>query len=80
MTRFPLRPVDGKSYPDGGRSAKMPNVMPAVTCQAVVDRIEILTYNVRGFRFRLIDPKALAFEPGQFMIVHVPKDGGEAME
>ncbi len=49
--------------------------MPAVVCQAIVERIEVLSYNVRGFRIRLKDPNHLDFESGQFVIVHVPKDG-----
>ncbi len=49
--------------------------MSATTYQAVVDRIEVLSYNVRGFRLRLKEPKLMSFEPGQFMIVNVPKNG-----
>ena len=46
--------------------------MAAITCQTVVDRITVLSYNVRNFRLRLSEPKQLAFEPGQFVIAHVP--------
>lgn len=49
--------------------------MAAITCQTVVDRMDVLSYNVRGFRLKLIQPPRLLFEPGQFIIVHVPKDG-----
>lgn len=49
--------------------------MAAITCQTTVDQVTILSYNVRNFRLRLAQPKRLEFEPGQFVIVHVPKDG-----
>lgn len=49
--------------------------MPTVTCQATVERMDVLSYNVRGFRLKLTHPTRLAFEPGQFVVVHVPKDG-----
>jgi NAD(P)H-flavin reductase len=49
--------------------------MSAMTCQTVVDRVDILSYNVRSFRLKLATPSCLAFEPGQFVIVHVPKGG-----
>jgi ferredoxin-NADP reductase len=49
--------------------------MAALTCQTVVDQVTVLSYNVRSFRLRLVEPKRLEFEPGQFAIVHVPKDG-----
>ena len=49
--------------------------MAAIVCQTTLERIETLSYNVRSFRLRLADPKQLAFEPGQFVIVHVPKNG-----
>ena len=49
--------------------------MAAITCQTVVDQVTILSYNVRNFRLRLAQPKRLEFEPGQFVIAHVPKDG-----
>ena len=49
--------------------------MPAITCQAVVERIEVLAFNVRSFRLRLVEPKQLPFDAGQFVIIHVPKDG-----
>ena len=49
--------------------------MAATTFQTVVDRIDVLSYNVRSFRLRLSAPTSMAFEPGQFVIVHVPKDG-----
>ena len=49
--------------------------MPAVPCRAIVEGIDILSYNVRGFRLKLVDPPSLDFQAGQFVIVHVPKDG-----
>lgn len=49
--------------------------MAATTYQSVVDEVNVLSYNVRSFRLRLANPAALAFEPGQFVIIHVPKDG-----
>lgn len=49
--------------------------MSAQTYRTVVDRIDVLSYNVRSFRLRLIEPKHLPFEAGQFAIAHVPKDG-----
>ena len=49
--------------------------MAAITCQVVLDRVDVLSYNVRNFRFRLLEPKHFEFEAGQFMIAHVPKNG-----
>ena len=49
--------------------------MAAIACQTIVERIDVLSYNVRGFRLRLREPSHLVFEAGQFVIVHVPKDG-----
>jgi ferredoxin-NADP reductase len=49
--------------------------MPAAAFRAIVERIDSLSYNVRGFRLRLVDPPAIEFQAGQFMIVNVPKDG-----
>ena len=48
--------------------------MAAQTYQTVVDRVDVLSYNVRNFRLKLLDPSSLEFEPGQFIIVNVPKD------
>ena len=48
--------------------------MPALTYQTIVDRVDVLSYNVRGFRFKLVEPKGLEFSSGQFVIVHIPKD------
>jgi len=48
--------------------------MAAITCQTTLDKITTLSYNVRAFRFKLVNPPRLAFEPGQFVIVHIPKD------
>ena len=47
----------------------------AIICQTVLDQVTVLSYNVRSFRLRLAEPKRLDFQPGQFVIVHVPKDG-----
>jgi ferredoxin-NADP reductase len=49
--------------------------MAAITCQTVLERADVLSYNVRGFRLKLIAPPRLDFQAGQFVIVHVPKDG-----
>jgi len=46
-----------------------------LTCQTVLDQVTVLSYNVRSFRLRLAEPTRLEFQPGQFVIVHVPKDG-----
>jgi len=46
------------------------------TCQTVLDRVTVLSYNVRSFRLRLVTPPAFEFQPGQFIIVNVPKAGG----
>ncbi|HAM39919.1 MAG TPA: hypothetical protein DDX89_01310 [Candidatus Omnitrophica bacterium] len=50
-------------------------MMAAQPYRTVVDRIDILSYNVRCFRLRLAEPTHLPFEAGQFVIVHVPKNG-----
>lgn len=47
--------------------------MAAITCRTVLDRVDVLSYNVRSFRLRLVEPKRLEFIPGQFVIVHIPK-------
>lgn len=49
--------------------------MPPISHRATVERIDVLSYNVRGFRFKLVDPPTLTFQAGQFIIVNVPKDG-----
>lgn len=49
--------------------------MPAIQFRAIVERIESLSYNVRGFRFKLVDPPKVEFQAGQFMILNIPKDG-----
>jgi len=49
--------------------------MPPITLRAHVEQIENLSYNVRGFRFKLIEPTELPFAAGQFIILNVPKDG-----
>ncbi len=50
--------------------------MPATTFRATVERIDSLSYNVRGFHCKLVAPPELAFQAGQFVIVNVPKAGG----
>jgi NAD(P)H-flavin reductase len=47
--------------------------MPATQFRATVERIDILSYNVRGFRFKFIEPPRLEFKAGQFIILNVPK-------
>jgi ferredoxin-NADP reductase len=49
--------------------------MPVTSCQVICERIDILAYNVRGFRLKLAQPAALPFAAGQFVIVNIPKDG-----
>ena len=49
--------------------------MPATQYRAVVERIDSLSYNVRGFRLKLADPPSLDLKAGQFIIMNVPKDG-----
>ena len=49
--------------------------MPATAFRAIVERIDSLSYNVRGFHLKLVDPPTMAFQAGQFVIVNVPKDG-----
>ena len=49
--------------------------MAAIQCQAVVDRIDHLAYNVKGLRFRLLEPPQLAFKAGQFIILNLPHAG-----
>src|SRR3990167_4756027 len=49
--------------------------MPAISIRATVERIESLSYNVRGFRFKIVEPAALEFQAGQFVILNVPKNG-----
>lgn len=46
--------------------------MAAQTCQTVLSRSDVLSYNVRSFRLKLVAPPRLAFEAGQFVIVHIP--------
>ena len=50
--------------------------MPAITYRAVLERIDSLSYNVRGFHFRLLEPQKIDFKAGQFVIMNVPKNGG----
>ena len=49
--------------------------MPATTYRATVERIDVLSYNVRGFRFKLVDPPTFEFTAGQFLVLNVPHEG-----
>jgi len=49
--------------------------MPAISYRATVEHVDVLSYNVRGFHLKLIEPSRLEFQAGQFVIVNVPKDG-----
>lgn len=49
--------------------------MFSTTYRATVQHIDILSYNVRGFRLKLLEPAAMAFQPGQFLILNVPHQG-----
>lgn len=49
--------------------------MAAITYRAIVERIDSLAYNVRGFRLKLVEPPKLEFKAGQFIILNVPKSG-----
>ena len=49
--------------------------MPATAFRVIVERIDSLSYNVRDFHLKLIDPPTIAFQAGQFVIVNIPKDG-----
>jgi len=49
--------------------------MSATSYRATVERIDSLSYNVRGFRLKLLDPPKIDFQAGQFIIINVPKDG-----
>ena len=49
--------------------------MPATTYETILDRVDVLSYNVRGFRLKFPPSAKLEFQPGQFIIVNVPKDG-----
>ena len=49
--------------------------MPPTLCRATVERIDSLSYNVRGFHLKLVEPPQLAFKAGQFIIMNVPHEG-----
>ncbi len=49
--------------------------MTAITFRAVVQNIDVLSYNVRGFSFKLLEPPKIDFKAGQFMILNVPHEG-----
>ena len=49
--------------------------MPATPYRAIVERIDSLSHNVRGFRLKLADPSTITFKAGQFIILNVPHDG-----
>jgi CDP-4-dehydro-6-deoxyglucose reductase, E3 len=46
--------------------------MPIETFSAQVDSIKDLTYDVRQLDLRLIEPKTIAFKPGQFISFEMP--------
>ncbi len=52
--------------------------MPATAYRAIVERVDSLAYNVRGFRFKLADPPKIEFKAGQFIIVNVPNNSAAA--
>ncbi|MBI2104425.1 MAG: hypothetical protein HYT90_02420 [Candidatus Omnitrophica bacterium] len=49
--------------------------MPATLYRATVERVDVLSYNVRGFRLKLLEPPAMEFKAGQFVILNVPQGG-----
>ncbi len=49
--------------------------MPAITFRATVQHIEVLSYNVRSFHLKLLNPPMIEFQSGQFVILNVPQDG-----
>ena len=49
--------------------------MPATQYRAVVERIDSLSHNVRGFRLKLAGPPTIQFQAGQFIILNVPQNG-----
>ncbi len=49
--------------------------MPATTFRATVQNIDVLSYNVRGFRFKFVEPPQIQFQAGQFIILNVPHQG-----
>ena len=49
--------------------------MPAPNFRTTVERIDVLSYNVRGFCLKLVDPPTLEFRAGQFIILNVPHEG-----
>lgn len=50
--------------------------MPVTPFRATVERIDSLSYNVRGFKLKLVEPAGITFKAGQFIILNVPKNGG----
>ncbi|MDP3722568.1 MAG: FAD-binding oxidoreductase [Candidatus Omnitrophota bacterium] len=50
--------------------------MPPTQFRTIVERIDSLAYNVRGFRLKLLEPSQVEFRAGQFIILHVPRNGG----
>jgi NAD(P)H-flavin reductase len=46
--------------------------MPIETFTAQVESVKTLTHDVRGLDLRLIDPKTIAFKPGQFISFEMP--------
>lgn len=49
--------------------------MPAPTYETTLEKIDQLTYNVRGFKLKLPEGVDFNFKPGQFVIMHIPHEG-----
>ena len=49
--------------------------MPATLYRATVERIDSLSYNVRGFHLKLAEPPKIEFKAGQFIILNAPHQG-----
>jgi Na+-transporting NADH:ubiquinone oxidoreductase subunit F len=41
--------------------------------QAVLERVVDLTYDIKGFRFRLVEPDAIDYKPGQYIQFQAPE-------
>ena len=49
--------------------------MSTIHCRAIIERTDSLSYNVRGFRLKLIEPTTFSFKAGQFVIINIPHQG-----
>jgi len=49
--------------------------MAATLYQTTVERVDVLSFNVKSFRLKFTEAIPLEFQAGQFVIVNVPKDG-----